>query len=210
MDIDKLIISDCEDFLLKSEIKAYKHLLKNISTSKEIQQKWRLVMLDRKKIKELEILALIIKESFEEELKTDEKGTAYYLVGILMHCLNSYEFWLKLVLIMGSEKYKSTKAALSHVITINCIFKRIMEIIETYFKALEWIEDEYIVSEEKITEKSELLQKLQFNHIAIVIHYLLSQDKISIKTANELYVFGQFEDDFINYLKDYLRIMSIT
>lgn len=211
MEIKSLI----DDFLLKSEIEVYKNLLKDISTNKETQKKCHLVMLDRGKIEELKTICQIITINFNEELRTEQKGIGFYLVGIFLHCLNSFEFWQKLVLIIGSEKHKSTRAAISHVAGINCIFKKIVDTIEIYFKCLEGIDNKYMVKEEKLPEncdKRELLLKLQFNHIALIIELLLSHPHptVSTRTSNELFVYNQFDEDFLKYLKDYLRIITLT
>jgi hypothetical protein len=210
--MQKLKINENEDFLVESEIKIYRNLLKNIGTCKDTQYKISLVMKDRQKINEFKILLKIINESFKEEWRLDQKGTAYYLVGIFTHCLNSYEFWHKLILVIGSERYKSTREALKDVIEINCIYKKVMDTIELYFKSLDCVDDEYFVSEEKLPEdieKQELLQKIQFNHIAIIVHFLLHHQKLGIKTANELFVYSSYDDDFINYLKNFINSLTL-
>lgn len=206
MEMKKLFNSENE------EIKIYRNLLRNISTCKDTQNKWMLVMQDRGKVKEMEILFIIINESFKEELKMGQKGIAYYLIGIFMHCLKSYEFWKKLALIIGSERYKSTREALKDVIEINCIYRRIMETIGIYFNSLDCVDNEYFVSEDKLpeeTDKHELLKKIQFNHIAILIYFLLDHQKLGAKTADELFVFSSYDEDFMKYLKDFIRNYAI-
>ena len=143
------------DFLLDSEFDVYKLLLKDISTCKETQMKWRDVIMDIKKIKEFEIILKIIEQNFEKEINENNKGIAYHLVGLLMHSLSKYELWEKMIFIIGSSKHKSVKTALNYAFGINCIFKRIMETIGIYLKALDGINDEYFVNPERIPENSE-------------------------------------------------------
>lgn len=212
MENKKILINENESFLIKSEIKIYRNLLPNIGTCKETQNKWMLVMRDKGKIKELEILFIIITESINEELQNDQKGVAYYLVGIFMHCLNSYEFWHKLVLIVGSDRYKKTREALKDVIKIKCIYRKIMDTIEIYFNSLDCVDNEYFVSEEKIPENfdnQELLKNVKFNHISLIINFLLNHHELGTQTADALFVFGSYEEDFLKYLKDFIRNYSV-
>lgn len=210
MEIKNSNINENENFIVESEVKIYKNLLKDISTCKETQNKWMLIMKDRGKMREFKMLLIIIKQDFKEELH--EKGTAYYLVGIFMHCLNHFEFWQKLALIIGSEKFKSIREALKNVIGIKCIYKKIMETIELYFNSLQSVDNEYFICEEKLpenNEKSELLKILPFNHVAIIVYFLLHHPKVGTKTANDIYVYSSYDEEFIKYLKEFIRNFSL-
>lgn len=117
MDRENLIINEFDDFLLKSEVDCYMKLLKNISTSKELQQKCQLMLTDRtNKMRNLEIILTIIKENRSDEI-------AHYLMRIIMSSLNNYELWEKLFLIIGCNKHKAVKNALDDVLVIKCFYE---------------------------------------------------------------------------------------
>lgn len=169
-------------------------------------------MQDKTKIISLENLSQIIKEDFKDDLKAGKRGIAFYLVAVFHYCLKNFDFCEKLVMVIGSERHKSTRDVLVHVFEINCIYKRTMETLETCLKSVQLVDNEYFINEEKIPkncDKLEILQKLPFTHAAIMIKFLLELPTVGFRASNDFFVFNEFDEDLLKYLKDILRNLSL-
>lgn len=118
-----LILDEFDDFCLKNEVKVYEKAFKNIADSKEVQIKCKMIIKDKNKMRELEIIFLIIHQNIEQEIRVQRKGIAFHLLRIIRNCLEDSAFWEKLMLIIVCHKHKSIKLLLDHIIEINCIYE---------------------------------------------------------------------------------------
>lgn len=121
-----LNLNDFDDFCLKNEMKIYENAFKDIAESKEVQIKCRMIVKDKTKMRELQIISLIIQDKLEDEIRKKRTGIAYQLLRIIMSCLDASMFWEKLALIIVCHKNESIKIVLDDLIEINCIFEVIL------------------------------------------------------------------------------------
>jgi hypothetical protein len=206
-----LEMEEAINYMRKTEVEIYEKILKNIAESKDVQHKCRLIMIDKEKIPELAAMLRVIEKNFKDEFRSERKGIAYHLVGIIVHCLaTSSDFWEKLFLIVGSQKNHVTLEALDSVINISSIYSKIMETIEDYFKCLNHVDEQYFVDEEKVTEfhNQELLEKLQFNHLLVLLHHLMHHEKIGRIVADRIFSCEDYSPEFRQFLKDSINSLS--
>lgn len=199
------------NYMRKLEVEQYERLLKNIAESKELQLKCRLIIIDKKKIDEFAILLRLVKENFKEEFRNERKGIAYHLIGIIVNCLTtSSEFWEKIFLIVGSLRNEKALEALDDVLIISSVYLRIIETIEEYFKCLNQVDDQYFVDEEKVLEFSnhDLLEKLQLQHLLVLLHHLIHHEKIGRLTIDRIFLCDEYSPEFQQFLKTSLNSLS--
>lgn len=120
---NKHLILEYDDFCINSEVELYETLFKNINNDKMLQQKCKILIEDKDKMRELEIIMIVIKNNFIDESRKDHKGIAYHLINILLNSLNNYQMWEKLVRIIGINRNKDVKKALDDIVGINCVYQ---------------------------------------------------------------------------------------
>ena len=121
--LELINLHDFDDFCLKNEMKIYEKAFENIAESKEVKKKCKMIVNDKSKMRELQIIFLIIKDKIKQETKTKSEGIAFQLMRIIMSCLDGAVFWEKLMLIIVCHKNKSIKVVLDDLIEINCIYE---------------------------------------------------------------------------------------
>lgn len=105
-----------DDLCLKNEVKIYEKAFRNIATSKEVQKKIKMIVKDKNKMREFEIILAIIRLNFEDEIRTKKKAIAFHLISIIRNCLKDPTFWEKLCLIIACQKNRAIKIELDDVI----------------------------------------------------------------------------------------------
>jgi hypothetical protein len=187
-------------------------IFSDLTSSPDLQVNLNTIINDEKST---EIVGMIFEIIGNEQQDEHNRGVKLTLLRLILHDLEcSKNLWNKMIQIVSNpSKFATYKHAFDSAIKIKCVFNKIIEGFELYFKSLIQINNTFVIDVEyssaKNIEKFKFFNEMELQQFLILLRYLLNHEDVAKLTTDRILNSSIYSSEFIAYLKKAINILNI-